>query len=226
MTLTVPPPAARPDPALPLPLSAADLALVDGAVAWLNRSVQTSSVQLAVEVSDYIVATFFGGDFQAFADPSRTKPVSFRALARRDDLAIGEATLYRLVRIGQQVGQLPADIAEALTLKHHRALLSLSDGRSRHALARQAAAEGWTAQQLADAIQQKQPLAGNKRGRKPVPAELKGLAAMRRATQQGPDPAGFAAVFAGLAPQQQAATRADVLALAERVKGLVAAVSA
>ena len=36
------------------------------------------------------------------------------------------------------------------------ALLSLSDGHSRHALARQAATDGWTAQQLADAIQHKQ----------------------------------------------------------------------
>lgn len=225
MTLTIPPPATRQDPAPPLPLSEADLLLVDGAVAWLNRTVQSSSVQLAVEVSDYVLATFFGGDFQAFADTTSNKPVSFRALGRREDLAIGEATLYRLVRIGQQVGQLPADVAEALSLKHHRALLSLTDGRSRNALAREAATEGWTAQQLADAIQAKQPIDGKKRGRKPLPAALKGLAAMRRAAEQGMEPAGFAAVFAGLAPEQQAATRAEVLALAERVKALVAVVA-
>ena len=45
------------------------------AVAWLNRTVQTSSVQLAIEVSDYVVATFFGGDFEEFADARRTKQV-------------------------------------------------------------------------------------------------------------------------------------------------------
>ena len=101
------------DPA-PLPLATADLALVEGAVAWLNRTVQASGVQLAVEVSGYILATFFGGDFAAFADHDRTKPVSFRALLRHQQLQLGESTLYRLVRIGHHVGQLPQDVAEAL----------------------------------------------------------------------------------------------------------------
>ena len=44
---------------------------------------------------------------------------------------------------------------------------------------------------------------------------------MRRAAEQGLEPAGFAAVFAGLAPEQQAATRAEVLALAERLQALL-----
>ena len=85
------PPAAEP---APLPLSAADLALVEGAVAWLNRTVQASGVQLAVEVSGYLLATFFGGDFAAFADHDR-KPVSFRALLRHQQLQLGHGRRQR-----------------------------------------------------------------------------------------------------------------------------------
>lgn len=213
---------AKPDaePA-PLPLSATDLALVDGAVAWLNRAVQASGVQLAVEVSGYILASFFGGDFAAFSDTTNTKSVSFRSVVRHRDLQIGESTLYRLVRIGHHVGMLPQDVAEALSLSHHRALLGVSDGRHRQALARAAATEGWSVLQLEEAVKEKQPPDLKRTGRKPLPPGLKAFGAVARGASEGLDPVRFKAEFEGLGVEKQAEKRAEVLALAERVAGLV-----
>ena len=196
-----------------------------GAVAWLNQAVRNSGVQLAVQVSDYVLSTFFGGDFEAFLDPSRLKSQSFRALCRRDDLELGETTLFRLVRVGHQVGRLPNDVAEALSLSHHRTLLLVTDGRHRNALARQAAQEGWSVEKLAEAVKQKQPPDPNRRGRKPLPPGLKQFAAVARGAETGLDVARFSGEFAGLAPEKQAVVRAEVLALRERVEGLVAVVT-
>ena len=208
------------DPA-PLPLSVADLALVEGAVAWLNRTVHASGVQLAVEVSGYVLATFFGGDFAAFADHDRTKPVSFRALLRHQQLQLGESTLYRLVRIGHHVGQLPQDVALALSLSHHRTLLALTDGRHRQALARAAATEGWSVLQLAEAVKHKQPPDPKRPGRPSLPPAVKHLGAFARRAATELEPKGFAIAFKALAPARQKAARAEVLALAQQVAALV-----
>lgn len=144
---------------------------VDDAVDFINRKIILSGLELAREVGEYILDTFFDGDYKSFADPSRSKDNSFRALLDREDLILGHATLYRLVRISHQLRMLPIDLSERLSLTHHQALLPLPDPAAKETLARQALDEGWSTRHLTEEVKK---LAPKKRGgRKPIPAVVK-----------------------------------------------------
>jgi len=101
-----------------------DKSVLDGAVDFINRATHASGLQLAVLISEYVTDTFFGGDIGLLSSKDPTKIASFHALCQREDLQMGVSTLYRLVKIGHQVRQMPADLAESLTPAQHRALLS------------------------------------------------------------------------------------------------------
>lgn len=188
-------------------------AAVEAAVQWLNRAVQASGVRLAIEVSEYILTTFFGGDYAAFADHDRTKPQSFAALLRRPDLALAEATLYRLVRIGHQAQLLPAAVAEALSPTHHRVLLAVRDLRHKGRLAREAAEQGWTVQQLEAEVKKLEPSEPVRGGRPPLPAVVKAMGQVARAWQRGIDVPQFAAAYADLSLGQKGELEAQVAQL-------------
>jgi len=206
-------------------LASVDLQLVEGAVAWLNRSVQASGVQLAVQVSEYVLATFFGGDFAAFSDHDGQKSVSFKALCRREDLELGESTLYRLVRIGHQVGQLPGDVADSLSLTHHRTLLAVTDQRHRQHLARLAVAEKWSVAQLTAAVAAQRPAQGKRPGRPAEPVALKWLGEVGRVVEKGPDVAQFGAWYAGLDDDAKAAVHTALDGVATSIAALKVALS-
>ncbi|MBI5609741.1 MAG: hypothetical protein HY902_12785 [Deltaproteobacteria bacterium] len=186
---------------------------IDAAVQWLNRAVQASGVRLAMEVSEYVLTTFFGGDFNAFADHDRTKPQSFAALVRRQDLAISETTLYRLVRIGQQARHLPSAVAEALSPTHHRVLLGVRDLRHKGRLAREAAEQNWTVARLAQEVKALEPGNTSKTGRPPLPPLVKALGEVTRSWHRGVDVAAFGQAYSQLSAQHKAELRAEVAKL-------------
>ncbi len=186
---------------------------VDAAVQWINHAVQSSGVRLAIELSEYVLTTFFGGDFAAFTDHDRTKPQSFAALVRRKDLAIRENTLYRLVRIGQQARQLPSAVAEALTPTHHRVLLGVRDLRHKGRLAREAAEQGWTVAQLDQQVKALSPQSKGKTGRPPLPPIIKAMGDVTRSWHRGVDVAGFAQAYVALSPEHRSELRAEVAKL-------------
>jgi hypothetical protein len=161
------------DPGLPasLELSDADVAKVDAAVRWLNGQVQSSGLELAAAVKRYVIGTFFDGDYDGFIDPSRNKSQSFAALCLREDLELGEATLYRLIRIARQVEELPGDLGPRLSVRQHRALLPVTDPVQKVELARRALNEDLTADTLEDEVRKVQPT--NKTGRPPLPVVVK-----------------------------------------------------
>ena len=171
---------------VPGELSGADAALIDDAVLWLNDSVNRSGLELAAEVRAYILDHFFEGSFGAFADPHRQKPQSFIALTRREDLQLSHASLYALVRVGQQLEELTPSVAHALTVRHHRALLPLSDAKSKASLAKKAVTKRWTAAQLEDAVRAQLP--ATRHGRTPLPPVVKEFRALRRTITSGAAP--------------------------------------
>lgn len=159
-------------------LTAAEAALVDDAVGYINAAVNRSGIDLAADVASYVVESFFDGNYDAFLDPSRHKARSFTALCLRDDLALSRASLYALVRVGHQLDELPPSVARALTVKHHRALLSLDDPTDKLALARKAVEERWSAKTLEAEVRTLRPPKRN--GRPPLPAVIKEFRAFRR----------------------------------------------
>ncbi|MCA9518028.1 MAG: hypothetical protein KC635_23980 [Myxococcales bacterium] len=151
---------------------------MDEAVAFLNGAALRSGLELAAVVSAYVLDRFFGGSFEAFADPSRAKPLSFMALVRRADLAWSHASLYAFVRVGRQLAELPLAVAERLSVRHHRALLVLEDVEEKAAFAREALERGWSSEELEVAVRARRP--ASNRGRRPLPPVLKEFRAARR----------------------------------------------
>jgi hypothetical protein len=209
---------------IPTPLRV-DPALLDGAVLFLNRAIHVSGLELAMTVSAYVTETFFGGDAAALSRKDPQKTASFRALCERDDLQMGASTLHRLVRIGLQARHLPTDLAERLTLGHHRALLPVENTAHKQHLARLAVQHAWSADKLRATIAAEQPLPGKHPGRPKKPEVLKWLVAVRREVTVQQDVGTFAAEFAALPADEQLAARAEMQAMRQRLDDLLVAVA-
>jgi hypothetical protein len=208
---------------VPAPEPVIDPALLDGAVQFLNRAVQVSGLQLATQVSTYVVDTFFAGDFALLSSKDPHKTASFRALSEHPGLQMGATTLYRLVRIGQQARHLPQDLAERLSLSHHRLLLTVDNPQHKQHLARLAAQHGWSVAELQAQIQAELPQPDKTRGRPAQAPVVRWLAALQRQADGGLDAGQFAAGVAGLSAEQQARVRAGLAVLRERLADLEAA---
>lgn len=199
--------------------------LLDGAVDFINRAARTSGLHLAVTVSEYVIDTFFGGDFAAISSKDPHKTASFTALCAREDLQMGPATLNRLVRIGQQARHLPSDLAESLSLSHHRLLLSVKALQHKQHLAHEAAKHSWTVEQLQAQIAAEKPVVPNPLGRPHKAAALKWLKAVQTVTTKGVDAANWAYEVAELSPTDQAKLKADMQTLVAQLQLRLAALA-
>jgi len=190
-----------------------DKNLIDGAVQFLNRATHASAVQLAVTVSEYITDTFFGGDAKLLSSKDPDKTASFRALCDHPQLQMSAATLNRLVRVGLQARQLPADLAENLTQRQHRALLVVQNPQHKQHLARLTVQHGWSAAQLSAEIAAEHPPQKPPVGRKHKAELLKWIGAVRHTTGAARDPAVFAQDFAKLTEMDKAKFKTELAAL-------------
>lgn len=168
--------------------------------------------------------TFFAGDMTALSSKDPQKTASFRALCDRDDLQMGASTLHRLVRIGQQARHLPADLAERLSLGHHRALLTVPNALHNQHLAREAVQHAWTAAKLTATIAAEQPQPAKRPGRPKKAELLKWLGSVRRQVTVRKDVQTFATDFGELAAADQGRAKAELQALRQRLDELLAAV--
>ena len=75
-----------------------------------------------------LLEAFFNGDDQEYAKREK-RHVSFRELAKRDDLPVSASTLYNAVAVTRQFNTLPLELASSLHMAHHRALLPLLRSR-------------------------------------------------------------------------------------------------
>lgn len=140
-----------------VPLTPAQHDQVEQAVRTLNALATRTRLELAVAVSRYVLDEFFGGEWERFTDPRRNKSVSFRALCAHSDLRLSRTTLLVLVHVGRQVEVLPGQVAHALSVEHHRALLPLTNVAEREQMARLAVAQRWSTQELEAAVAQQLP---------------------------------------------------------------------
>lgn len=157
-----------------------DQNLIDGAVDFINRTARSASLQMATAISEYIVDSFFGGDFNAISSKDPHKTASFAALCARQDLQIPATTLNRLVRIGHQVRQMPQDLAEKLSMTQHRALLSVVETPHKQKLARQTIKHAWTVEQLKQNIAAEKPPKSHPLGRPAKATALKWMTALQK----------------------------------------------
>ena len=151
-----------------------DERLLDEVVDYVNRRYAARGLELARELGEYLVDAFFGGDPDAFADEGTH--ASWRALAQRDDLAVPHTRLWYSVAILRQLREL-GPIGESLGVSHHRRLLGVRDVDAKKALAKRAARERLTVQQLdrAVAAHYRRQSTPKRRGRPRLPGWVKAL---------------------------------------------------
>jgi len=220
-----PAPAHAADPTFALladELTGAEAATVEATVRWLRQTALRHGIEHAVEVRDHILATYFDGDFAAFVDPSRSKPRSFTTLCERQDLPYKHGTLYALVRIGQQVDELPPGLGRELGPSHHRALLPLADAQAKAALAQEAIERELTVAELEARVRAAKP--PSRAGRPPLPAVVKRGLALQRAVADWQDV--DLDEVRTLRPAQREALVAAVGAATARLQALQAALAA
>lgn len=155
--------------------------LVDQAVVDLNRIYVTKGFETARAVADYVVHAFFDGDPQNFRDRGNGH-VSFRQLAKRDDLRVGWQFIWNAVAVVEQLDKLPSGASESLPLSHHKLLLAVKDDDQKKALAEAAVQENLGKRELEDRVKaaRKQNEVASKAGRPPLPGFVKAFTALKK----------------------------------------------
>ncbi len=154
---------------------------LDEAVETINHIVARKGLETALEVGQYLLDSFFGGDAEAFRQGADAH-VSYRALAERDDLAVSYSWLSRAVGVVEQVKLLPEDVAYRLSLTHHYKLLAVRDEGVKRKLATEAAEQGLTRRDLERRIRQEKEAVRGKTnvGRPTLPAVMKAARKTRK----------------------------------------------
>ena len=173
----------RPSPTLILPGERTlESQIVDTAVSDLNQIYTLKGLETACAVGEYILARFFGGDITQFRHKG-DEHISFRTLAERDDLQFSRSFLWYSVAVVEQLNQMPKEVADALSLSHHRLLLPVRDPALKLELAQRAVREKLCKRELEREIacSRRSDTHGARRGRKPAHPLAKGLTKIRKA---------------------------------------------
>jgi hypothetical protein len=144
--------------------------VIDAFVDSLREVCHKATLELALHVGRLVIDTFYQGDVTLWRMHGKGHP-SLRMLARRHDLPISPAHLYRCVAIYEISHRVPAlSTWKQLGMSHVRAVIGLSQDDQKRLL--ESAAEGrWTAQRLefeSHCIRGEQR---SRRGRPPCPSK-------------------------------------------------------
>lgn len=163
---------------------AVDAALVDEAVRQVNRLYAAKGVETARVIGEYLVGAFFGGDPGSFTAREKGH-ASFRALEARDDLGPSYTFLWYSVRFLPQLRALPADVADALPMSHHRLLIHVKDEDQKAKLAQKAVTKDLSKRELEDEIRKLREKGrdGKRRGRPALPSFVKAFNRIQNVAQ-------------------------------------------
>jgi hypothetical protein len=139
-------------------------------------------VETARKVGEGVVQRFFDGKLE-YAHSRKRAHTSYQALTDHPNLAVAASNLWYCVAVFEYYGVLPADVAGALTVGHHRLLAHVADPEQKSRLATQAVQSALTVDELKVAIaagKVAEPGA-KKRGRPPLPAVAKATEPVNKA---------------------------------------------
>jgi len=159
-----------------------DEALLDQAVAEINRIYISKGLETARSIGRYVLEVFFGGNLAAFHQRN-SKHETFRALASRTDLRVAYNTLWYSVAVLDQLRALPVPIAESLPFTHHKLLLPIQSPEAKTELAKKAVDEHLSSRDFASLVREARvkEIGPTRGGRPPLPAFVKGLSALSKA---------------------------------------------
>ncbi len=145
---------------------------LDALVQEINQTLETRTLQTALQVGALVVAAIFDGDLSRVTDTSRGS-MSYRKLAAHPDLAVSYSKLWQMVQVTAQHGDLP-DEARGLSYTHQRALLHAPAETVRNELAVQAATERWPSRKLEQRLREVR-VKRSKGGRPPTATFMRAL---------------------------------------------------
>lgn len=139
----------------------------DEIAAHLRSLYRGGAFQTAVSIGEYVAERFFAGSTHRLASAGKAHP-SIRRLAKHGNLGFSAATLWTALAVTEQARHLPAGLASALSLEHHRLLVAVRDPEQKALLARAAVDELLGKRALATRIYeaQRDHPRSEKRGRK------------------------------------------------------------
>lgn len=206
------------------PLTTAEQSQVDQAVRTVNALLLHKNLEIAVGLHRYVIDEFFGGQWQAWVDNRPGLSPAYDAFASHSRLRLGKEMLRELIRVGEQVRQMPGGIAAALSVAHHRALLPVPSDGERLQLAKRAVQEELDAKQLADLVRQTHPLPPRSKGR---PAQHRGFKRLAEAfkASRAVDPAVVTAEFGRYTPHQRSVMAERAQAMKATAEAVLAALA-
>lgn len=158
-----------------------DLTLIDEAVVEINKFYTTKGLETVHTVGDYSLQKFFGGDPYNFLKRGNGL-VTIRKLGKREDLLFGWKFIWNAVAGITQLPSLPAAVAEALPLSHHKLLLSIKGDDTRSKVAEEAVNESlgkWAFEARVKAMHANDEV-GSKARRPPLPGFVKAFTARKK----------------------------------------------
>lgn len=196
----------------------ADEAAVAEVVAEINHLWTSGRVLAARRIGELILERFFDADI-AKARSRKAKHATFQAIVTHEQLAMGASGLWYCVSVYENFGLMAENVAEALSVGHHRLLAHIDDRAKRAALADAAVAQGLSVRGLKAAIaaEKAPPKPGApRRGRPAFSPITKGLNAATTAvaTLTGVDPT----VAGELTAEARVQAARDARALADRLR--------
>lgn len=132
----------------------------------VNSIARGEGLVAALDLAECLLDAFFDGEPATWRDEGGAHP-GFRAFLREPDLEPSAATVWYALGVWEQYHALPREIADGLSLAHHRALLPVRAPDRKLALARAAARHGWSKRRLEREVRALSDEPGRGRPRKP-----------------------------------------------------------
>lgn len=147
-------------------------------VETVNAVARGEGLVAALDLAECLLDAFFDGDPGAWRDDGASHP-DFRAFLRDPRLEPSATSVWYALGVWEQYHALPPEIAEVLSLAHHRALLPVRDPTRKLELARASASEGWSKRRLEKEVRAV-PEDDARRGRPRTPAFVRAAANVRQ----------------------------------------------
>lgn len=153
---------------------AVDAGLLDRAVTELNQVYQTKGLETARTVAECVIEVFFDGKAENFLARGGSH-VSFAALKKRADLQVSYQFVWNSCAVYEQLRLLPAEVANALPMSHHKLLLPIKSEAKKRELAASAVEHGMSKRNFEEKVKEARKENGgdSKAGRPPLPAFVK-----------------------------------------------------
>jgi hypothetical protein len=160
-----------------------DQELLERSITRVNAVTQDrNGMDATVALAQAILDLLFDGRMPVFRETEKDH-VTFRVMINDPRLEPSYNAIWYAMATLEQLFELPAEVAQALPVTHHRLLISVRDRATKVRLARRAVERGLSSRELASEVRRYRADSGRagRTGRPPLPAWVKGVKRVSKA---------------------------------------------